>query len=85
MNVEQCMLLIKIEPFGTRFTEDPDKTYVLFVDGVHPSHRNPNFEWSRYLPSNIPSDRPLDRRSHDRLVITMQLRSSIFMTYSTGR
>lgn len=42
--------------------ENPDATYVLLVDGVDDSHYNPNFDWSRHLPSNV----PLDRRSHDK-------------------
>ncbi|KAF8152932.1 hypothetical protein B0H34DRAFT_677166 [Crassisporium funariophilum] len=44
--------------------DNPDATYVLMVDGVKESDRNynPDFDWSRHLPSAV----PLDRRSHDR-------------------
>ena len=44
--------------------ENLDATYVLLVDDVDDSHFNPNFDWSRHLPSNG----PLDRRSHDKFV-----------------
>ncbi|EDR01153.1 uncharacterized protein LACBIDRAFT_312485 [Laccaria bicolor S238N-H82] len=42
--------------------ENPDATYILLADGVDDSHYNPNFDWSRHLPSNV----LLDRRSHDK-------------------
>ncbi|PPQ63888.1 hypothetical protein CVT24_010355 [Panaeolus cyanescens] len=42
--------------------EDPNATYVLLVEGVDESNYNPDFDWSRHLPSAV----PLDRRSHDK-------------------
>ena len=78
-------ILIKVEPFTqpSRFpalAENPDDTYVLFLDGVLPSHCNPTLEWSRHLAPNP----LLDRQSHDRFVLTFQLTISMFITYSTG-
>jgi hypothetical protein len=80
-------VLIKVEPFTQppRFpalAENPNDTYVLSVDGVQPetSHYNPALDWSRYLPSDIPLDRP----THDKFVLTFQLTSLMFITYSTG-
>ncbi|TFK31543.1 hypothetical protein BDQ12DRAFT_739935 [Crucibulum laeve] len=51
-------------PSVSRFpaiAENPSATYVLLVDGVDESHYNPDFDWSRHLPSVV----PLDRREHD--------------------
>ncbi|KJA23958.1 hypothetical protein HYPSUDRAFT_39482 [Hypholoma sublateritium FD-334 SS-4] len=42
--------------------QNPDATYVLLTDGVPDDHYNPDFDWSRHLPSIV----PLDRRSHDK-------------------
>ncbi|PPQ92012.1 hypothetical protein CVT25_004869 [Psilocybe cyanescens] len=42
--------------------ENPDATYVLVVDGVNDDFCNPDFDWSRHLPTAV----PLDRRSHDK-------------------
>jgi hypothetical protein len=44
--------------------ENPDATSVLLVDDVDVSHYNPDFDWSRHLPSNV----HLDRKSHDEFV-----------------
>ncbi|KAJ7151912.1 hypothetical protein C8R43DRAFT_846056, partial [Mycena crocata] len=51
----------------SRFPEiidNPSASYVLIVDGVDEAHYNPDFDWSRYLPSQV----PLDRREHDRVL-----------------
>jgi len=65
---------LQVEPFNqpSRFpavAENPDETYVLMVDGHHaqPSHYNPNLDWSRHLPSNVPLDRPTHDRALDLL------------------
>ena len=42
--------------------ENPHATYVLLVDGVTDDHCNPDFDWSRHLPSAV----PLTRRCHDK-------------------
>jgi len=42
--------------------ENLDATYVLLVDEAAEEHYNPDFDWSRHLPSAV----PLDRRSHDK-------------------
>jgi hypothetical protein len=42
--------------------EDPQVTYILIVDADSEAQYNPDFDWSRHLPSAV----PLDRRSHDR-------------------
>ena len=81
-------VLIKVEPFTmpSRFpalAENPDDTYVLQLEGVHESHCNPSLDWSRYLAPNVPV--PLDRKIHDRSVLTSQLTRPLFITYSTGR
>lgn len=44
--------------------ENHKQCYVLMVEGGDQSHYNPNFDWSRYLPTAV----PLDRREHDRQV-----------------
>ncbi|KAJ7151924.1 fungal-specific transcription factor domain-containing protein [Mycena crocata] len=44
--------------------ENPSDSYVLMVEGVDEAHYNPDFNWSRYLPSQV----PLDRREHDRVL-----------------
>jgi Fungal specific transcription factor domain len=69
------MLLIKVEPFTqpSRFPALPDDTYVLLVDGVPSSSYNPAFDWSRHLAPNVPLDRP----THDKFVLTLQLTSPI--------
>jgi hypothetical protein len=78
-------VLIKVEPFTqpSRFpalAENLNDTYVLSVDGVQTSHYNPALDWSRHLPSDIPLDRP----THDKFVLTLQLTSPMFITYPTG-
>ena len=47
--------------------QNSDANYVLMVDGVSEKHRNPRFDWSRYLPHEV----PLDRKSHDRYEISL--------------
>jgi hypothetical protein len=42
--------------------EDPTRCYVLLVEGVDQSKYNPDFEWSRHLPSTV----ELDRWEHDK-------------------
>ncbi|TFK73146.1 hypothetical protein BDN72DRAFT_247733 [Pluteus cervinus] len=44
--------------------EEPDQSYVLYVEGVDEAHINTTLDWSRYLPSSV----PLTRREHDRLL-----------------
>ncbi|KAF9497538.1 hypothetical protein BDN71DRAFT_1387474, partial [Pleurotus eryngii] len=44
--------------------ENHKQCYVLMVEGGDKSHYNPNFDWSRYLPTAV----PLDRREHDRIL-----------------
>ncbi|KAF7440130.1 hypothetical protein PC9H_000474 [Pleurotus ostreatus] len=44
--------------------ENHKQCYVLMVEGGDQSHYNPNFDWSRYLPTAV----PLDRREHDRIL-----------------
>ena len=78
-------VLIKVEPFTqpSRFpaiAENPDATYVLQLEGVQESHCNPSLDWSRHLPHNV----PLDRKTHDRFVLTFQLTSPLFITHPTG-
>ncbi|RDB17161.1 Nitrogen assimilation transcription factor nirA [Hypsizygus marmoreus] len=54
-----------IAPSASRFphiSESPK--YVLLVDGVEDQSYNPDFDWSRYLPSSV----PLGRREHDKLL-----------------
>ncbi|KAF8892873.1 hypothetical protein BD779DRAFT_1507469 [Infundibulicybe gibba] len=54
-------------PPASRFpaiTEHPEATYTLLVDGVGDTPFNPDFDWSRHLPSVV----PLDRRTHDKLL-----------------
>lgn len=46
-------------------SENPDECYTLLVDGADESHFNPNFDWSRHLPSEV----HIDRREHDRHVL----------------
>jgi hypothetical protein len=51
----------------SRFPEIIEKTsqcYVLLVEGVDDSAYNPDFDWSRHLPPEV----PIDRREHDRYV-----------------
>ncbi|KAJ4496122.1 hypothetical protein C8J55DRAFT_545420 [Lentinula edodes] len=38
--------------------------YMLLVDGADPTHYDPLFDWSRYLPSQV----PLTRQEHDRVL-----------------
>ncbi|KAJ4490322.1 hypothetical protein J3R30DRAFT_3420874 [Lentinula aciculospora] len=38
--------------------------YMLLVDGADQTHYDPDFDWSRYLPLQV----PLDRREHDRVL-----------------
>ncbi|KAJ6616846.1 hypothetical protein B0H10DRAFT_2035936 [Mycena sp. CBHHK59/15] len=44
--------------------ENPDASCVLMVEGVDEVHYNPDFDWSRHLPSQV----PLDRREHDKVL-----------------
>ncbi|KAF9531094.1 fungal-specific transcription factor domain-containing protein [Crepidotus variabilis] len=41
--------------------QNPQAIYVLIVDEAAEEHYNPDFDWSRHLPTMV----PLDRRSHD--------------------
>jgi hypothetical protein len=60
--------------FGTRLppevtpvapvVENPNRSYVLLVDGVDTTGYDPDFDWSRYLPCEV----PLKRREHDKCV-----------------
>ncbi|KAJ7277435.1 hypothetical protein C8J57DRAFT_1309251 [Mycena rebaudengoi] len=43
---------------------DNTEAYVLMVDGVDEIHYKPDFDWSRYLPAQV----PLDRREHDKIL-----------------
>ena len=75
-------IFIKVEAFTqpSRFpavAENPDDTYVLLVDGVDLSHYNPSLDWSRHLPST--GNVRLDRRTHDRFVLTFRLTSPLFI------
>ncbi|KAF5384224.1 hypothetical protein D9615_003446 [Tricholomella constricta] len=38
--------------------------YVLLVEGFDEQNYNPDFDWSRYLPTSV----PLDRKEHDKLL-----------------
>lgn len=49
----------------TRFLElreYPTETYILLVEGADLSTYNPDFDWSRYLPTEV----PMERQEHDR-------------------
>jgi hypothetical protein len=56
--------------------ENPELRYVLFLDGIDESQINPNLDWSRHLPSEV----PITRKEHDRYrihnIIIFILRSS---------
>ena len=54
--------------------------YEFLRNGFKASKILPTFNWSRYLLSNVPPDRPC----HDRFVLTFRLKSHMFITYSTG-
>jgi hypothetical protein len=57
-----------VESPNTLFTslgENPNARYVLLVDGADEAQYNPDFDWSRYLPTNV----PLDRVEHDKCVL----------------
>lgn len=41
---------------------DLSARYMLMVEGADQTHYNPDFDWSRYLPSQV----PLKREEHDR-------------------
>ncbi|KAJ3827917.1 fungal-specific transcription factor domain-containing protein [Lentinula raphanica] len=43
---------------------DLNTPYMLLVDEAAQTHYNPHFDWSRYLPSQV----PLDRKEHDRIL-----------------
>ncbi|KNZ79271.1 Nitrogen assimilation transcription factor nit-4 [Termitomyces sp. J132] len=50
-------------PPPSRFPLDSKSPrYVLLVDGFDNKNYNPDFDWSRYLPTSV----PLDRKEHDR-------------------
>ncbi|KAG5351844.1 hypothetical protein C0989_004734 [Termitomyces sp. Mn162] len=52
-------------PPPSRFPLDSKSPrYVLLVDGFDNKNYNPDFDWSRYLPTSV----PLDRKEHDRPV-----------------
>ncbi|KAJ6565451.1 hypothetical protein DFH09DRAFT_919459 [Mycena vulgaris] len=44
--------------------ENPDASYVLLVDGVDAVGYDPDFDWSRHLPPEV----PLKRREHDKIL-----------------
>jgi len=44
--------------------EITSETYILLVDGADLSTYNPDFDWSRYLPVEV----PLERQEHDKLL-----------------
>ncbi|KAF9460391.1 hypothetical protein BDZ94DRAFT_1266118 [Collybia nuda] len=44
--------------------ENPNARYVLLVNGADETQYNPDFDWSRFLPTNV----PLDRVEHDKLL-----------------
>lgn len=49
----------------TRFpdlSENSTETYILLVEGADLSTYNPDFDWSRYLPTEV----PMERQEHDR-------------------
>ncbi|KAJ3753538.1 hypothetical protein EV360DRAFT_53319 [Lentinula raphanica] len=48
---------------------DLNTPYMLLVDEAAQTHYNPHFDWSRYLPSQV----PLDRKEHDRQVVVLYL------------
>jgi hypothetical protein len=43
--------------------------YVLMTDDNEASHFNPNFEWARHLPAEV----PLTRREHDKYVYLLNI------------
>ncbi|KAJ7731550.1 hypothetical protein DFH07DRAFT_755597 [Mycena maculata] len=43
---------------------NPTASHILMVDGVDGTHPNPDVDWSRYLPPQV----PLDRHEHDRVL-----------------
>ena len=52
-------------PQSSRFpaiAQNPEERYVLLVDDSTEDSYNPDFDWSRYLPTAV----PLDRKSHDK-------------------
>ncbi|KAJ7507135.1 hypothetical protein B0H11DRAFT_2318641 [Mycena galericulata] len=49
----------------TNVVEKSHTSYVLLVDGVDPCDADPQIDWSRYLPPEV----PLDRRKHDKCVL----------------
>lgn len=55
----------KAQPLHTRFPdmlENNSETYILLVEGADLSTYNPDFDWSRYLPLEV----PMERQEHDR-------------------
>ncbi|KAF7967505.1 hypothetical protein HWV62_41412 [Athelia sp. TMB] len=57
----------KAQPLHTRFPdmlENNSETYILLVEGADLSTYNPDFDWSRYLPLEV----PMERQEHDRLL-----------------
>jgi hypothetical protein len=44
--------------------ENPDLRYVLFLDGIDESQINPNLDWARHLPAEV----PITRKEHDRYI-----------------
>jgi hypothetical protein len=53
---------------STRFPgidQNPKSRYVLLVDGIDESYCNPDFDWSRHLPPEV----PLERKEHDQFVL----------------
>ena len=44
--------------------EITSETYILLVEGAGLSTYNPDFDWSRYLPVEV----PMERQEHDKYV-----------------
>ncbi|KAG6863130.1 hypothetical protein C0991_008026, partial [Blastosporella zonata] len=52
-----------IPPPTSRFPLNPQSPrYPLLVAGIDENNYNPDFDWSRYLPTSV----PLDRQEHDK-------------------
>ena len=74
--IHECSIIVTsiikvVKPRFPPLAEDPNRTYVLQVDGVEKTltSYNPDLDWSRYLAPDVPLDRRLDRQSHDKCVI----------------
>ncbi|KAG6884678.1 hypothetical protein C0993_009021 [Termitomyces sp. T159_Od127] len=54
-----------ISPPTSRFPPNPKSPrFSLLVHGLDNKNYNPDFDWSRYLPTSV----PLDRKEHDKLI-----------------